>query len=351
MRILFIVENFYPRIGGVETLFLNLVEYLDQLGHHVTILTNQYDSFLPRTERYGENAQIIRKRYFNRYFFTFGAWWHAIGLARKADIIHTTSFNAAVPARLAAKITKTPSVITFHERWGDLWDRLPWMSTWSKRLHKTFESWICGFRFDRYIAVSDYTKTALIAGGVDPARIQRIYNGISYDHFPIHQGSDDGPYTFLYYGRLGYAKGVDLLLQAYHDLLKDRRDHQLLVVIPSEVQPTTDPVMQMIEDLGLRDHISFRHDLSYVDLIHQIAQVDAVVIPSYSEGFCFAAAETVAIGAPIITTGQGALSEVVSGRYIISDEHSASALTVAMHDALDDKWDTCLLYTSPSPRD
>ncbi len=338
MRILFILENFYPRIGGVETLFLNLVEYLDDIGYHVTVFTNQYDPFLPKTEKIGKQGQIIRKRYFNRYIFTFGAWWHAIGLARKADIIHTTSFNAAVPARLAAKMTKTPVVITFHERWGELWDRLPWMSSISRKLHRAFEAWICGFRFDRFIAVSEYTKESLIEGGVDPALVQRIYNGISYDHFPEYRGSEDSTYTFLYYGRLGYAKGVDLLLQAYHNLKKFRDDHRLLMVIPSEKQPTTEPINQLLEDLGLQDEIEFKHDLSYVDLIDQIARVDAVVIPSYSEGFCFAAAETVAIGTPIITTGQGALKEVVSGKHIICEEHTASAITTAMHDALENEW-------------
>lgn len=339
MRILLILENFYPRIGGVETLFLNLVEFFDSQGYQVTILTNRYDPFLPSKEKLGANVQIIRKRYYNRYLFTFGAWWHAIGLARKADIIHTTSYNAAVPARLAAKLTKTPSVITFHERWGELWDRLPWMNTLTKKLHKAFESWICGFRFDRYVAVSNYTRDSLLKAGVAKSRIQRIYNGIVYDHFPTHKGSDSTTYTFLYYGRLGYAKGVDLLLEAYHDLLKKRSDHKLIMVIPSEVQPTTAPVERMIKELNLEDQIEFRHDLSYVELIDQIARVDAVVIPSYSEGFCFAAAETVAIGTPIITTGQGALKEVVSGRHIISGAHSATALSVAMEHAIEERWD------------
>jgi len=211
------------------------------------------------------------------------------------------------------------------------------MSNFSKKLHKAFESWICGFRFDRYVAVSDYTKEALIDAGVDASRVTRIYNGISYNHFPRHKGADEPHFRFLYYGRVGYAKGVDLLLQAYHDLLKERDDHRLLMVIPSEEQPTTEPVERMIDELGLK--VDFRHDLSYADLIEQIAEVDAVVIPSYSEGFCFAAAETVAIGTPIVTSGQGALSEVVTGKHIMAKEFTREGLLHAMSDALADEWD------------
>jgi len=338
MNILIILENFYPRIGGVETFFLSLVNHLDKAGHQVTVLTNKYDTSLPREEKIGQKGRIIRQRYYNRYLFTFGAWWHAIKLAKKADLIHTTSYNAAVPARMAAKFTKTKSIITFHERWGDLWDRLPWMSNISKQLHKRFESWICSFRFDRFVAVSDYTKFALIDAGVMPGRINRIYNGMTYKGYPIHKGSESEQFTFLFYGRLGYAKGVDLLLQAYYDLVQLRKDHQLLMIIPSEEQPTTSHVEALIAQLGLSGHITIMHDLPYEELIKQIAKASAVVIPSYSEGFCFAAAETIAIGTPLISSGQGALAEVVSGKHITAEEFSSEGMMKAMIAALGDRW-------------
>lgn len=338
MNILIILENFFPRIGGVETLFLSLVKHLDQEGHQVTVLTNRYDSNLAAEEKIGDRSIILRKRYANRYLFTFGAWRHAIGLARKADIIHTTSYNAAVPARIAAKITGTSSIITFHERYGDLWDRLPWMSGVSKRLHKSFESWICGFRFDRFVAVSDATRRSLIEGGVRAERITRIYNGMEYSALPQHTGSGSTSLQFLYYGRLGYAKGVDLLLKAYARLLTIRDDHQLTMVIPSEEQPTTRPVHALIQQLGLQDRITIKHDLPYDLLTQEIATSDAVIIPSYSEGFCFAAAETIAIGTPIISSGQGALPEVVSGKHITVSEFSEDGLWDAMISAVEGRW-------------
>jgi len=161
---------------------------------------------------------------------------------------------------------------------------------------------------------------------------------MSYSDLPIHQGSESGPFTFMYYGRLGYAKGVDLLLQAYQELLKIRQDHRLIMVIPSEQQPTSKPIYELIEQIGVGDHLQLMHDLDYNDLIQQIANVDAVVIPSYSEGFCFAAAETVAIGTPIISSGQGALKEVVSGLYQEVEEFCAAGLTAAMHEALEGNW-------------
>ena len=39
MKILFVLENFYPNIGGVETLFKSLTEQLVREGHEVMVIT------------------------------------------------------------------------------------------------------------------------------------------------------------------------------------------------------------------------------------------------------------------------------------------------------------------------
>lgn len=339
MRILFILEYYYPHIGGVETFFKSLIEKLDAEGHEVTVFTNRYDNKLPTQESMGKQISIIRKRYYNRYIFTFFAWWSALHYARKSDLIHTTSYNAAIPAWLAAKFTRTTSIITFHERWGKLWYQLPWMSYPAKVLHFSFEWMITKLSFDKYVGVSDYTKNALLSSGISEQRVIRIYNGINYEGWPEHIGSsNDQPYTFLYFGRVGYAKGADLLLEAYDQLVVKRQDHQLIMVVPSEETSLLRKVKHLINKYKLESHLSIKHDLAYVDLLTEIAQADAVVIPSYSEGFCFAAAETMAIGTPIISSGQGALSEVVSGQHIEAVSLDAIDISTAMHDALEGRW-------------
>lgn len=339
MRILFILEYYYPHIGGVETFFKTLIEKLDTEGHEVTVFTNRYDTKLPAQESMGKNISIIRKRYYNRYLFTFFAWWSALRYARKSDLIHTTSYNAAIPAWIAAKCTGIKSIITFHERWGKLWYQLPWMSYPAKVLHFSFEWLITKLSFDRYVGVSEYTKNSLLSSGISKQRVERIYNGINYEGWPEHQGSGrDQPYTFLYFGRVGHAKGMDVLLKAYQQLLEKRKDHQLTLVVPSENTSLLRKIKKLIVAYKLESHITIKHDLPYKDLLSEIAHADAVVIPSYSEGFCFAAVETMAIGTPIISSGQGALSEVVSGQHIETVSLDTSDMMTAMQEALEGQW-------------
>ncbi|MFT4565153.1 MAG: glycosyltransferase involved in cell wall biosynthesis, partial [Saprospiraceae bacterium] len=179
MTILFILEYYYPHTGGVETFFKKLVDSLDQEGHKIIIVTNQYEATLPALEYIG-NVEIRRYRFYNRYLFTLGAWLVAWEAAKSADLIHTTSYNAALPSWIVAKLARKKSIITFHEVWGDLWDELPWMSTFSKRLHKGIEELITKLHFDRFVGVSDFTKNALIKAGVSSEKVRRIYNGIEY---------------------------------------------------------------------------------------------------------------------------------------------------------------------------
>ncbi len=41
MKILFVIENYLPHIGGVELVFKNLSEALVKLGHEAIIVTHR----------------------------------------------------------------------------------------------------------------------------------------------------------------------------------------------------------------------------------------------------------------------------------------------------------------------
>ena len=81
-----------------------------------------------------------------------------------------------------------------------------------------------------------------------------------------------------------------------------------------------------------------KHHLPFETLKQSIATSDCVIIPSYSEGFCFAAVETIALGTPLISSNQTALKEVVSGKFIKMDNLSVAALVTAMDKARKGEW-------------
>ncbi len=343
MKILFVLEYYYPHIGGVETLFKSLVDQLTDSGHQVTIITQRFNSKLPKIER-SRNCTIRRYTFFNRYIFTllafFPTMWHASG----HDIIHTTSYNAGLPAFFAGFFTRKKVIITFHEYWGKLWFDLPFMGGFQKRLHYWFERFLVRLPFAKFVADSESTKAALSKGGVSDSKLSRIYCGLDYNQFEKRFiVPENDPYQFIYFGRLGISKGLDLLLGGAHLLHESGHSFKLNIVIPTKPKNLLQEVEALVDKYHLSEYINFHHELSRKDLFDLIQQSDCVVIPSYSEGFGFAAAESVALGMPIISSHQGSLPEVVQGKHLVMKEFSKTGLKDAMQQAMEGKWD----YTTP----
>ncbi len=339
MRILFILENYYPNIGGVETLFKSLSESLVNKGFKVTVLTNKFDKNLESQETIN-GVNVKRLSLSNRYLFTFFAGFKAISFARNHDIIHTTSYNAAVPAVVASLFTRKKTIITFHEVWGPLWFRLPFMNKFSLFLHYCFELFILKLPFHRFIAISNATRDNLLKSGIPDSKISMIYNGIDYTEFKKEVAvADNKKYQFCYFGRLGISKGLDLIIDAIEILKNKDVDFQFLLIVPKSPSTYLKRIKHLIRSKNIEDRVQFKHELPFSELQRNILQSDAIVIPSYSEGFCYTAIETMALGKPIISSGKGALSEVIGGQYLQLDHQTGESLSEAMNKAIGGEWE------------
>ena len=127
MKILFILEHYYPYTGGSESLFKYLAEGLSKKGNKVTVITSRFNKKIKREEVIN-GVTIRRIPLANRYLFTVFSIPFLIKEALKSDVIHTTTYNAALPAFCVAKLARKKIYITFHEVWGKLWFKLPLIS-------------------------------------------------------------------------------------------------------------------------------------------------------------------------------------------------------------------------------
>ena len=338
MKILFVLEHYYPYIGGAEKLFQLLAEALAGEGHKVKVLTTRFRNDLPAQDQH-KGVDIIRINCRNRFLFSFLSLPHVLRHAKQADLIHTTTYNAAPPAWLAAKVCRKKVIITFHEVWGKLWFNLPFASRFLRTGFYLFEKLVLSLSFDHYIAVSDFTKQKLIGEKIPVQKISKIYNGLYYEDLAKHKYEPPKKFTYTYFGRLGISKGLDLLLPAAKMFSELYPESSLVLIIPKNPKKMFKQIEQLIADLELTDHVIIRQELSTTDLRTQITNSSCVVIPSYSEGFCFVAVETVAMQVPIISSGQGALKETVSGSYLEMEEMTAKSLFENLQKAKLEKWE------------
>jgi glycosyltransferase involved in cell wall biosynthesis len=164
-------------------------------------------------------------------------------------------------------------------------------------------------------------------------RITRIYNGLDYQKFNDYSASPPASFTFTYFGRLGISKGLELLIPAAARFLQEHPETRLQLIIPYTPAAMFQKVNDLVDNSGMRKQVAFRHELSNDELYRTISESSCIVIPSHQEGFCFVAAEAVALNVPIVSSGRGALRETVSGHYLELEDLTESDLLEALEKA------------------
>ncbi len=324
MNILFVLENYHPHIGGVEIVFKTLCEGLARSGHDITVVTHR-----PKGAKKKETLNRVRIHRIdcmeNRYLFTLFCLPKVLELASRADIIHTTTFNAAPPAWLAGKIRGRPVVLTVHEVWIGKWNKLTDMGPIPATIHDILERIIYVPDFDRYICVSGSTKKQLDAIKNRP-KASVIYNGIDYHHFDrkrhlpaskkIRKTLGLDSFTVLVYGRPGASKGIDYAIKAFPKVQKKVKDARLLLIL-SKDRDYKERYLRIKKMVKGMEGVILHDPVPWKDLPAYILASDCVVVPSLAEGFGFSAAESCALGQPVIASDTTSLPEVVSGRYAL----------------------------------
>jgi glycosyltransferase involved in cell wall biosynthesis len=315
LKILFILEYYYPNVGGIEKLFKELAEALVKKNYEVMVITNRYEKTLESEERIN-GVRVKRVHLKNRFFFSFFSLPTVLKHARNFDLIHTTSYNAALPASLAGAFLNKKVIITFHEVWGNLWFKLPFMNRFQKSLFYLYEKLILKLPFNTFIAVSDSTKQNLISHSITSQKIIRIYNGIEYKSRDKDEANASKKFTFTFLGRLGVSKGLDMLIPAAGQFIKEYPEAIFQIISPDNSKTIQQKVENLIRKHHLEKNVNWFTNLDSLQVEEKLLSSNCMVIPSYSEGFCFVAAEAIALEIPIISSGKGALQEVVSGKFI-----------------------------------
>jgi len=338
MKILFVVEHFYPYVGGAEELFLNLTVSLAEAGHEVSVVTTRFDDSVKKSEIYN-GVKITRVNCYNRFLFTLMSLPEIIRQAKNVSCIHTTSYNSAIPSFIAGLIRNKKVLITFHEVWDKLWFELPYTPKWLLSCYYLYEWIILKLPFYKYIAVSDFTRKSLIKKGIPEKKIVQIYNGLDYSVMNSFKHQPPETFTFCFFGRLGISKGLDILLDATQRFCFLHPDALLKLIIPTYPENLFNKIIKSIKELKLEKNIVLLHNLSKTNLLKAVSTSSCVIVPSYSEGFCFVAVESVAMGIPVISSGKGALSEVVGGQCLTFYKMDSDTLLQAMSKAYNGTWD------------
>lgn len=327
VSICFIIEYYYPHVGGAEILFQKLAEGLVKEGYRCDVVTCR----IPGTKRFevvnGVNVHRVRvPRFADRYWFTFMSIPLAWKISSEAFIIHTMPYNGAFPAWLIARLRRKAVVISFLEVLGSTWMKLNF-NVLAALFCRWAERSILRLPYDGYLCISQSTMRCLTDRGIAPPKTFLTYPGIDNQLFkqkPDQEaqkireelGIDASTFLYTYYGRPGMAKGVEYLVRAVPLIQKSIPDSKLLLILANDPPIKYQEVVNLIRTLNL-DNVILHPSVPRESLPLYIQAADCVVVPSLSEGFGFTCVEACAMGKPVVATNVGSLPEVISGKYVL----------------------------------
>ncbi len=151
-------------------------------------------------------------------------------------------------------------------------------------------------RIDVYLALTEFQRNLMIAGGIPAHRIRVLPNFLARDH----GASDADRAGITFAGRLAVEKGISVLLDAAS-------------LVPGVVSVIGDgPLAAAAEEARASGHIRYHGRVPRSAVIDEIRRSIALVMPSiWFEGFPLVVLEAYASGTPVIASGIGGLAELV----------------------------------------
>jgi glycosyltransferase involved in cell wall biosynthesis len=180
--------------------------------------------------------------------------------------------------------------------------------------------------------------------GVRSSGIEIVPNGIDlseYDNlsekgiFRKKYGINNDEKIVLYLGRLHKIKGLDLLVDAFSDLVKRKDNIKLVIVGPNDGYLSI--LKRQIDDLALNDKVLLTGPLYGNEKLSAYVDADVYVLPSVYDAFPNTVLEAWACGTPVIVTDRCGIANLVDDKVGCVVEFDKNQLRDAMFKILSDK--------------
>lgn len=346
MKILFVVQNYFPSIGGTQILFQNVAERCQEYYQDESIVYTTNSLIGPdktQFKKIEKAMEMVNGVAVNRFPFIRFHYW----LSSKIIMLFKLA-KVNVPQRIQ------------RYRSG------PWSPSLTKAMNSTDADVICAssssylymlyplyrhklsnpkpFVFqgaihfsedvnyqvlfnktidaikasDYYLANTSYEKERLTMMGVDPEKIvvtgigvdMEIYANGDRQYHRQKLGLSETDILVGYIGRIEITKGIDILVEAMQTA--QQQNTNLHLVIAGFKSDYAGQLEQLVEQLDKKLQVHFIYNLSMEEKINLYHALDVFVLPSVNESFGMVFLEAWSCRKPVIGTDKGAIRSVVS---------------------------------------
>lgn len=245
--------------------------------------------------------------------------WKLYRLFRRErpDILHSNTPKGSLLAMIAGWLARVP--VRIYLVTGLRYQGASGMLRWVLR---TMERLTCRFA-TKVIPEGNGVKQVLIADHITQKPLEILHygniNGLDTSYFSPNValraqqrerlGFSDEDFVFIFIGRIVKDKGMNELAWAMRQLVSNHPHARLLLVGPFESE--LDPLEGDNEQF-FREHSSVAYVGYQADVRPFLAAADALVFPSYREGFPNVVLQAGAMGLPSIVTDINGCNEVIT---------------------------------------
>jgi glycosyltransferase involved in cell wall biosynthesis len=313
MKVLHVISSLARELGGPSQACVGMAESVAALGHDVRICTSKYDG--PGREVDAPSGQPVHRNGVTYYYyhmprphvrgFSPGMIRALPRLIADVDVVHLHSLYLAHTwaTGACARRLGIPYIVRPH---GTL-DPYIWRR---RRVPKWIMERLFQERVNRHAAAFHFTtqeemelaqpyvsgRPGFVAPiGVDVARFAALppRGGLRSRHVAL----GDRPIV-IFYGRLNFKKGLDILIPAFADAV--RRGQDLALVIAGPDHGMEAKAREWVAQQGIGDRTVFTGMLDGEAALSALADADLFVLPSYSENFGISVVEAMACGLPVL---------------------------------------------------
>lgn len=318
MKVLHVISSLARELGGPSQACVGMAEAVAALGHDVRICTSKFDGF-GRTIDAASGVPVHRNGVTYFYYDLLSYYVRAPrvrglspGMIRDlprligdVDVVHLHSLY--LPHSWAtgdfAHRKGVPYIVRPH---GTL---DPYIYR-RRRFRKWIVETIFQNRVNRHAAAFHFTTqeemelaAPYIAGrpgfvaplGVDLSQFQDLP---PQGHLRNkHPELGDRPIV-LFYSRLDFKKGLDILIPAFADAVRQGLDIALVLAGPDHGMEAK--AREWVTEHGIADRTVFTGMLHGEDALGALGDADLFVLPSYSENFGISVVEAMALGLPVL---------------------------------------------------
>lgn len=338
MKILQVIKNFPPAVGGSCKDAYLLCREMIRLGHNVTVVTTpsmtnkDIRGFSTGTQPFTwrnsckplPEHEVLDGIEVYRFMPIFRLWTYDINPrmfvflskhVKNFDIIHVHGYPHSEPSMVAVacKLWKKHFVITGHD--FKTYERSFAIRSLKKIYDKTIGKALlvmCSKALARTIE-NAYDQLAL---GAPEEKIEIIPPGVDYDKFANTPASAQltkelgaPERVILFVGRLLEYKGAQYIISAISNIIKDYPDTKFVFV--GEDCGYKEQLIRLSKELGVLNHCIFTGRLPEKKLIGLYNIADVFVFPSSMEGFGMVALESISSGTPVILAKSGGLRHIL----------------------------------------